>query len=139
MKLHMLSIVGFGLINVAFWPMFIAIARRGGLHSSFESMGLALQAFRAPSGTLETLALWGGPPVLAVGVLLTFAGVMTMDAGESKSCRAACAERGFANGRMRGNPHVARPQDTKRQCWCYNGSGSSETWAEDGIDLPKGS
>jgi hypothetical protein len=32
---------------------------------------------------------------------------------------------------------VKRPQDTPRECWCYNGRGRTQTWADAGIPDPK--
>lgn len=136
MKLHLLSIAGFLIINAGFWPVFIMLAMRGGLGSSFASMGKAAEAFRAPSSGLERLVLWGGPPLIVLGVVVCFAGVLVSDSGERSACRAICAEQGFADGLMRGSPHVERPGETPRQCWCFSGTGTQKSWAPDGQDLP---
>ena len=138
MKLHALSIIGFIVLNIGFWPMFAVLASRGALGSSMASMSRAIAAFRTPAGGLETLLLWGGPLVIALGAVLTLAGVAAGDAGQRSSCRDICKEKGFEDGLMRGNPHVKRPGETPRQCWCHNGSGRDTRWAKKGHDLPTG-
>ena len=82
MKLHTLTIVGFVLMNIGFWPVFVMLAKRGGLGSTFASMGQAAAAFRAPAAGLETFVLWGGPPLILFGAFLCFAGVFVSDVGE---------------------------------------------------------
>ena len=136
MKLHALTVIGFILMNLSFWPIFVALARRGGLHSSLSSMSAALEAFKSPAAGLETVILWGGPPLLFIGVVLSFSGVLMLDSKANSACTAACATQGFEHGRMRGNPHAEYPGETPRQCWCFNKDGAQETWAAEGIDLP---
>ncbi len=131
-----LLFAGFTLVNAGFWPMFFMLARRNGLGSSMASMGRAAEAFRAPASMLERLVLWGGPVLVLLGSILCFIGVVASDADTRSACRALCSEQGFADGRMRGNPHVERPGETPRQCWCFHGTGAETSWAADGLDLP---
>ena len=76
-------------------------------------------------------------PLIALGAVLCFAGVLVSDAGERSVCRSLCAEQGFGDGLMRGNPHVEHPGETPRQCWCFNGTRGEPSWASDGLDLPQ--
>ena len=115
--------------------MFITLARKGGLHSTFSSMQKSVDAFLHPQPGWEMTSLWGGGVLILIGCGLMFLSLLSMDASQNHLCKNICKERGFESGIVRGNPHVKHPGATERQCWCSNG-GRDIVWAEEGIAIP---
>ena len=137
MNLHPLMLMGFLICNLGFWPLFITLARRGGLHSSISSMQKSAEAFRSPQAGWEMISLWGGGVLIALGCGLMFLGVFLMDSSQNSFCKNSCKEEGFESGIVRGSPHAERPGETERQCWCFNGRGKDATWRKEGISIPE--
>ena len=136
MDIHPLTILGFLIINLGFWPVFIAIGRRKGLGSSGASMRRGWAALSQPAPGLETITLRVGPIAIILGALLCFGGVFLGDVASGSSCRSACEVAGYDGGRLRGSPHVERSETTPRACWCYKGRGKAQTWSPEAIVLP---
>ena len=136
MELPTLTLVGFALMNLGFWSLFIVMAKNRGLGSTRASMRRAKETFRAPQTRFEKLSVRWGPVMFGIGVLCSFSGIAFQDHAVNRVCKQACNTRGFDSGLTRGSPHVPRPQETPRQCWCHNGRGSSKTWASDPVGDP---
>jgi len=122
------AVIGFvGLAGVA-----VLMAKNGGLAFGWRAWRNLGAFLRDPARRGQRRAFFVFLGVAAVGAASMFGGVMIGDAKERGACRDACAELGYEDGRVRGDPHVERPADAARMCWCRDG----DRWSEEPAGPP---
>jgi hypothetical protein len=93
---------GFLVAALGFATLFVLLGRIGGLAKA-KQLGAARALAAGRAGRGARIAFFVALGAMGGGTCLTFGGVAARDARRARACVAACRERGYAEGVIRGS------------------------------------